>query len=134
MASTGTVAAGLIASNGRARLGPQRRAHGGDERLLEAGIGLVRDAKRKEVEAKAQLNAEEMFRHVEELPGLPPEWVEASTLSDFNLRLTAEQADALREELYAVLVKYRTDPDAEPLAGSRQVAVQLQLFPREEER
>src|SRR5512145_170617 len=27
--------------------------------LLEAGIGLVRDAKRKEVEAKAQLNAEE---------------------------------------------------------------------------
>jgi ATP-dependent HslUV protease ATP-binding subunit HslU len=27
--------------------------------LLEAGIGLVRDAKRKEVEAKAQINAEE---------------------------------------------------------------------------
>ena len=27
--------------------------------LLEAGIGLVRDAKRKEVDAKAQLNAEE---------------------------------------------------------------------------
>src|SRR4026207_305075 len=27
--------------------------------LLEAGIGLVRDAKRKEVSAKAQLNAEE---------------------------------------------------------------------------
>ncbi len=27
--------------------------------LLEAGIGLVRDTKRKEVEAKAQLNAEE---------------------------------------------------------------------------
>ena len=82
----------------------------------------------------AQGYAEEMFRHVEELPGLPPEWVEASTISDFNLRLTAGQADALREELYAVLVKYRTDPDAEPLAGSRQVAVQLQVFPREEER
>ena len=82
----------------------------------------------------AQLNAEEMFRHVEELPGLPPEWVEASTISDFNFRLTAEQADALREELLAVLVRYRTDADAEPIAGSRQVAVQVQLFPREEER
>ena len=30
--------------------------------LVEAGIGLVRDAKRKEVEAKAQLNAEERVR------------------------------------------------------------------------
>lgn len=80
----------------------------------------------------AQLNAEEMFRHVEELPGLPQDWVEASTISDFNLRLTAEQTDALREELLGVLAKYRTDPDAEP--ASRQVAVQLQIFPREEER
>ena len=82
----------------------------------------------------AQGYAEEMFRHVEELPGLPSEWVEASTISDWNLRLTAEQTDVLREELIGVLAKYRTDPDAEAPPGSRQVAVQLQLFPREEQR
>lgn len=82
----------------------------------------------------AQLNAEEMFRYVEELPGMPQEWVEASTISDYNLRLTAAQADTLLQELVGVIEKYRTDPEPEATDDNRQVAVQLQLFPREEDR
>jgi DNA-binding transcriptional ArsR family regulator len=82
----------------------------------------------------AQVNAEEMFRHVEDLPGLPQEWQAASTISDYGLHLTAEQLTGLLEELVAVLAKYRTDPDAEPPAGTRKVAIQLQAFPREEDR
>jgi DNA-binding transcriptional ArsR family regulator len=82
----------------------------------------------------AQVNAEEMFRHVEDLPGLPQEWQAASTISDYGLHLTAEQLTGLLEELVAVLAKYRTDPDAEPPAGTRKVTIQLQAFPREEDR
>jgi DNA-binding transcriptional ArsR family regulator len=82
----------------------------------------------------AQVNAEEMFRHVEDLPGLPQEWQAASTISDYGLHLTAEQLTGLLEELVAVLAKYRTDPDAEPPGGTRKVAIQLQAFPREEDR
>lgn len=82
----------------------------------------------------AQINAEEMFRHVEELPGLPSEWQAVSTISDFNLHLTADQLRQLHEELLTVLARYRTDPDAQPPAGTRNVAIQLQAFPREESR
>jgi hypothetical protein len=40
----------------------------------------------------------------------------------------------LLEELIAVLARYRTDPDAEPPAGTRKVAIQLQAFPRAQDR
>jgi DNA-binding transcriptional ArsR family regulator len=77
----------------------------------------------------AQVNAEEMFRHVEDLPGLPAEWQDVSTISDFGFHLTAGQLKQLLDELLVVLAKYRSD---EPGPGTRKVAVQLQAFPREE--
>lgn len=82
----------------------------------------------------AQVNAEAMFTHVEDMPGLPPEWQAVSTISDFSLHLTAEQLNQVLEELLGVLAKYRTDPEAEAPAGTRNVAIQLQAFPREEDR
>ena len=56
--------------------------------LVEAGIGLVRDAKRKEVEAKAQLNAEE--RVVDALVGAG---ASQSTRDTFRRRLRAAELD-----------------------------------------
>jgi ATP-dependent HslUV protease ATP-binding subunit HslU len=56
--------------------------------LLEAGIGLVRDAKRKEVEAKAQLNAEE--RVIDALVGAS---ASESTRETFRRRLRAAELD-----------------------------------------
>ena len=56
--------------------------------LLEAGIGLVRDAKRKEVEAKAQLNAEE--RVIDALVGAN---ANLSTRDAFRKRLRAGELD-----------------------------------------
>ena len=56
--------------------------------LLEAGIGLVRDAKRKEVEAKAQLNAEE--RVIDALVGAG---ASLSTRDTFRKRLRAGDLD-----------------------------------------
>jgi ATP-dependent HslUV protease ATP-binding subunit HslU len=56
--------------------------------LLEAGIGLVRDAKRKEVSAKAQLNAEE--RVIDALVGAG---AAISTREAFRKRLRAAELD-----------------------------------------
>ena len=56
--------------------------------LLEAGIGLVRDAKRKEVEAKAQLNAEE--RVIDALVGAS---ASEATRETFRRRLRTAELD-----------------------------------------
>src|SRR6478735_8843271 len=56
--------------------------------LLEAGIGLVRDAKRKEVVAKAQLNAEE--RVIDALVGAN---AALSTRDAFRRKLRANELD-----------------------------------------
>jgi ATP-dependent HslUV protease ATP-binding subunit HslU len=56
--------------------------------LLEAGIGLVRDAKRKEVTAKAQLNAEERV-----LDALVGSGAALSTREAFRKRLRAGELD-----------------------------------------
>jgi ATP-dependent HslUV protease ATP-binding subunit HslU len=56
--------------------------------LLEAGIGLVRDARRKEVEAKAQLNAEE--RVVDALVGAN---ASQATRETFRRRLRSGELD-----------------------------------------
>ena len=62
--------------------------------LLEAGIGLVRDAKRKEVEAKAQLNAEE--RVIDALVGAN---ANLSTRDAFRKRLRAGELDTKEIEI-----------------------------------
>src|SRR5262245_55109803 len=56
--------------------------------LLEAGIGLVRDAKRKEVEAKAQLNAEERV-----MDALVGSGASLSTREAFRKRLRSSELD-----------------------------------------
>jgi len=62
--------------------------------LLEAGIGLVRDTKRKEVAAKAQLNAEE--RVIDALVG---SGAALSTREAFRKRLRANELDAKEIEI-----------------------------------
>src|SRR5665648_663759 len=62
--------------------------------LLEAGIGLVRDARRKEVEAKAQLNAEE--RVVDALVGAN---AAPATREAFRKRLRAGELDDKEVEI-----------------------------------
>jgi DNA-binding transcriptional ArsR family regulator len=54
------------------------------------------------------------------------DWVEASGLSDVELPLTPEELTELRDELHAVVLRYRRE--ARP--GDEAVTVQLQLFPR----
>jgi ATP-dependent HslUV protease ATP-binding subunit HslU len=65
--------------------------------LLEAGIGLVRDAKRKEVSAKAQLNAEE--RVIDVLVGAG---AALSTREAFRKRLRAGELDDKEIEIQVI--------------------------------
>lgn len=54
------------------------------------------------------------------------EWMEASDLSDWELRLTPAEAKRLYREIHEVVERYRRERQP----GDEPVSVQLQLFPR----
>ncbi|MFK4086836.1 helix-turn-helix domain-containing protein [Kribbella sp. NPDC020789] len=79
-----------------------------------------------------QAYAENMFTFIDSMQTMPPDWKEASLLSDFHFHLRADQLAALKGELLAVLRKYAADDLTAALAdGEEQVTVQIQAFPRE---
>lgn len=57
----------------------------------------------------------------------PPEWVDASDMSDWFLELTPDEVRELREELHAVIERW-TDRARRP--GTEQVTAVVQLLPR----
>ena len=61
-------------------------------------------------------------------------WTDAASLNDYGLRLTPGQARELAGELNATLVRWMADHpgDAEPVEGSEQVCVLLDLVPLRE--
>ncbi|MEO3927435.1 winged helix-turn-helix domain-containing protein [Micromonosporaceae bacterium B7E4] len=78
----------------------------------------------------AALYAERVDRWLNELPSLPEEWGQASTLSNWQLRLTPTEAREFSDALTELIGRYRHDeagvtapPDAEPFV------VQAQLMP-----
>jgi DNA-binding transcriptional ArsR family regulator len=79
-----------------------------------------------------QAYAENMFAFIDSLQTMPPEWKEASLLSDYTCHLRADQLEDLKGELLAVLRKYTVTDLTAPLAdGEEQVTVQIQAYPRE---
>ena len=61
---------------------------------------------------------------------LPPQWRRIYNFSDVLLRLTADEAAALGDDLTALLQSYRQHvPGQLPPAGSRLVSAQFQIFP-----
>jgi len=58
-------------------------------------------------------NADHAIRAVDELPTLPAQWRGASAFTDAVLRLDPREAQQLKDEIMAVVAKYRQDrPDA----------------------
>ncbi|HLS14502.1 MAG TPA: helix-turn-helix domain-containing protein [Beutenbergiaceae bacterium] len=80
----------------------------------------------------APIYAERIQSAADQYGTLPGQWQRASTMSDFVLRLTAEESEQLGEELLEVLQRYRRqDPEnveAAP-ADSIPVSVQYQVIP-----
>ncbi|HKD99093.1 MAG TPA: helix-turn-helix domain-containing protein [Micromonosporaceae bacterium] len=70
-------------------------------------------------------------RAIHELPHLEPQWREGSTVSDANLRLTADELQRLKAELMEVVARYRPADTPTPAvvpAGAEAVVVQVHAF------
>lgn len=79
-----------------------------------------------------QIYIERIQRAVDDYATLPQEWREASSLSDWVLRLTPAETRQLTSELFDVLRRYRAhDPESpEPAPpGAVPVSVLMQAFP-----
>lgn len=84
-------------------------------------------------ETVAHIHTRSLLAAVAERPDLPTAWASAGTLSDWQLRLTPEQAETLESRLFEVLEEYRqADPptadDAPP--GAELFIIQLHTFLR----
>jgi DNA-binding transcriptional ArsR family regulator len=77
------------------------------------------------LQAVAVVMTEQLQRAIEELPLVPEPWAEASTFSDWVIRLTPARAKALVETLSAELARTHDDPDE----SGEQFVVQLTAFP-----
>ena len=82
--------------------------------LLEAGIGLLRDAKRKEVEAKAQLNAEE--RVIDALVGAG---ASEQTRETFRRKLRTNELDGKEIEIQVAETPAMPSFDIPGMPGSQ---------------
>ena len=77
------------------------------------------------LQSVAVVLAEQLQRAVEELPLLPPEWDQASTFSDWVVRLTPRRARALVEALQQLAEDAEPDDDE----TAEEFVVQIQAFP-----
>jgi hypothetical protein len=73
--------------------------------------------------------AQRLQQSVEELPLLPREWRDATTYSDWVVRLTPRRARRLVDLLVETMNDVEEDEDAEDAGGTAQFVVQLAAFP-----
>jgi DNA-binding transcriptional ArsR family regulator len=89
-----------------------------------------REAGRAYAHAVALACVERLHTAAHEVPLLPAEWFDVSTFGDFVLRLSPKDVARIRDEIFAVISRYRQaqdqGPEGLPLAS---VAVQVQMFP-----
>ncbi len=76
----------------------------------------------------AVIYTQQLQAAVEEMPLLPLRWREASTLSDYHVRVTAEHAEQLTSKMHDLFMELREDEDDDPNAVD--FVFQFQAFPR----
>ncbi|MEJ7690062.1 MAG: helix-turn-helix domain-containing protein [Nocardioidaceae bacterium] len=79
-------------------------------------------------QAIAVVHTELLQRAIEEMPLLPTQWRNTTTLSDWGLKLTPERAAELRDALVAVVDGW--DEDSDDTVGAEDFVVVLQTYPR----
>lgn len=93
-----------------------------DGDALEAGLAMI--------QAVLSQHVALMQQALQSFPTLPPEWRRASNASDYTIAMTAEQAEALKDRLTAVLWEEVRKAPPETLApGQRPFMVMLHAFP-----
>lgn len=80
------------------------------------------------LQAVAVVHTERLQRFVEERSSLPEEWLDATTVSDWGLRLTPARAHALQAALVEVVEGW--DEDGEDAEGAERFEVMVHAFPR----
>jgi predicted ArsR family transcriptional regulator len=78
------------------------------------------------LQSVAVVLTEQLQRAIEELPLVPPEWAEASTFSDWVVKLTPRRAKALVEALSQMMLDTGPDEDDE---SAEDFVLQLSAFP-----
>lgn len=78
----------------------------------------------------ALLYTEILMQHVDERRYLPEPWREASTTSDWHLRLTPERAEQMKQALVAVIAEWGDAEDAEDTPGTGDFVINLNAYPR----
>ncbi|CAM5243848.1 2-succinylbenzoate--CoA ligase [Streptomyces griseus subsp. griseus] len=127
-------AAGRAASSWRSRTGAPGRerwwksAHRQSIHDPAAAPAARREAGRAYTHAVALAAADRLRRAANEVPLLPPEWLDASTYSDFLLHLTPGDVDRMRAEIFEVVSRYRRGADEAP-EGAARVALHVHAFP-----
>ena len=76
----------------------------------------------------AVMYTQQLQAAVEEMSLLPRRWREASTLSDYHVRVTAEHAEALTTKMHDIFMELHEDADDDPDAVD--FVFQFQAFPR----
>ena len=112
--------------NGRERW--WRAAHQSTMTAAEPADPADREAFDAYVQSVAVIYTQNLQAAIEERPLLPKEWREASTVSDYHVRVTAKHAEALTSKLHDIFMELREDADDDPDAAD--FVFQFQAFPR----
>jgi hypothetical protein len=98
--------------------------------MTEAGAAVVDPEVRETTEAYLQSVAvvmtEQLQRAIEELPLVPKEWGDATTFSDWVVKLTPSRARALVEAVATTLSDVDADEDDD---SAEEFVIQLSAFP-----
>jgi DNA-binding transcriptional ArsR family regulator len=86
------------------------------------------EAGRAYTRAVALAGADALRKAAAEVPLLPRQWADISVFSDLMLRLSPSDAVRLKDEVLAVVARYR-DLEADPATGAVPLSVRFQVFP-----
>jgi DNA-binding transcriptional ArsR family regulator len=82
------------------------------------------------LQSVALLYTETLMQYAAERRYLPLAWQEASTTSDWHLRLTADRAEQLTDALAELIESWSQQEDTEDAVGAADFVVNLNAFPR----
>ena len=100
-----------------------------DESLLRDTDPAVRGAASVFMHEVASYHSQELSTFIGTRHEWPEDWVSASDVSDFTLRLTPELASELNEKIHDLINSYRAHAAPEGTPGAEQVRLHTHVFP-----
>jgi predicted ArsR family transcriptional regulator len=126
LAQHGFIADDHERGNGRERW--WRAVHQSTRTAPEPADPADREAFDAYMQAVAVMYAQNLQAAMQESSLLPKEWRDASTISDYHVRVTAQHAAELTAKMHDLFMELREDADDDPDAA--EFVFQFQAFPR----